>query len=173
MSHAVSMEGQDIINLPASSNSSGSESGELRDLDDGPCQVGSQPNNAETKDGEGKVESLEVNEGVIKNPQSDLIVETEVDNTLVDDSSDMQISDEITETVRVKETLEGLSFGAHSAYFTADEKMDGLSSSVPTKKRCLDAQNGSPIQNDMMDGIRILLLNCYPELFIFFCIRQI
>ncbi|XWS46421.1 hypothetical protein CRYUN_Cryun14cG0064700 [Craigia yunnanensis] len=148
------MEGQDIINLPASSNSvSGSESGELRDLDDVPHQVDSQPNNAETKDGETKAEIQDPNEGDIRNHQSHLIVEAEVDNTLVDDSSDMQISDEITETVRVEEKLDYFSSGAHSESFTVEQKMDG--SSLPTKKRSLDVQNGSPIQNHMMDGISV------------------
>ena len=165
------MEGQDIINLPASSNSvSGSESGELRDLHDGPHQVDSQPNNAETKDGETKAEIQNLNEGDIRNPQSHLIVEAEVDNTPVDNSSDMQISDEITETVRVEEKLDDFSSGAHSESFTVEEKTDG--SSMPTKKRGLDFQNGSPIQNHMMDGICILLLSCYLQL-AFLCIRQL
>ncbi|XP_022735315.1 uncharacterized protein LOC111288618 isoform X2 [Durio zibethinus] len=146
------MEGWDVINLPASSNSlSGSESGELRDLDDGPHQVDSQPNNAETKDGETKAGISDLKEGDIRNPQSHLIVEVEIDNSLVDDSSDMQISDEITETVRVEEKLNDFSSGAHSESFTVEEKMDGFS--VPNKKRRLDVKNGSPIQNHMMDGI--------------------
>ena len=157
------MEGQDLINLPASSNSvSGSESGELGELDDGPHQVDSQPNNAEIKDGEMKAEIWKLNEGDIRNPQSHLVVEVEVDNTLVDDSSDMQISDEITETVRVEEKLDDFSSGAHSESFTVEEKTDG--SSMPTKKRGLDFQNGSPIQNHMMDGFCILLLSCYHKL---------
>ncbi|XP_022719021.1 uncharacterized protein LOC111277108 isoform X2 [Durio zibethinus] len=131
-----SVEGQDLINLPSSSNSmSGSESGELRDLDDAPNQVDSQPNNAEAKDGEMKAEIPELNEGDIRNPQSHFIVEAEVDNTLAEGSSDMEISDEITETV------------------TVEEKMDG--SSVPTKKRRVDVHNESPIQNHMMDGISV------------------
>ncbi|XP_022715289.1 uncharacterized protein LOC111274701 isoform X2 [Durio zibethinus] len=147
-----SMEGQDLINLPASSNSiSGSESGELRDLDDGPHQVESLPTNAEAKDGEMKAEILKLNEGDIRNSQSHLTVEAEVDNTFADDSSDMQISDEITETARVEEKLDDISSGAHSESFTVEEKMDG--NSVPTKKRRLDVQNGSPIQNHMIDAL--------------------
>ncbi|XWS75419.1 hypothetical protein CRYUN_Cryun01aG0086400 [Craigia yunnanensis] len=146
------MEGHVLINLPASSNSaSGSESGELREFDDGPHQVDSQPNNADIKDGEMKVEIRKLNEGDIRNHQSHLVVEVEVDNTLVGYSSDMQISDEITETVRIEEKLDEFSSGALSESFTVEEKMDG--SSMPTKKRRLDVQNGSSIQNDMMDGI--------------------
>ncbi|XVF25231.1 hypothetical protein REPUB_Repub13aG0195400 [Reevesia pubescens] len=149
-----SMEGQDLINLPASCNSlSGSESGELRDLDDGLNQADSQPNNAEAKDGETIAEIPELNEGDIRNSQCHLILEAGVDNTLADDSSDMQISDEIIETVKVEEKLDDLSSRAHSESFTVEEKMDG--SSVPTKKRRLDVQNGSSIQNHMMDGISV------------------
>lgn len=148
------MEGQDIINLPASSNSvSGSESGELRDLDDEPHPVDSQPNTAETKDGETKAEIQDVKEVDFRNPGSHLIVEGEVDSSLVDDSSDMQISDEITETVRVEEKLDDFSSVAHSESFTVEEKVDG--SSVAIKKRRLDVQNGSPLQNHMIDGIYV------------------
>ncbi|XWS30671.1 hypothetical protein CRYUN_Cryun23aG0006700 [Craigia yunnanensis] len=148
------MERQDFINLPASSNSvSGSESGELLELDDRPHQVDSQPNNAEIKDGEMKAEIRKLNEGDIRNPQSHLVVEVEVDHTLVDDSSDMQISDEITETGRVEEKLDDFSSRAHSESFTVEDKTDG--SSMPTKKRRLDVQNRSPIQNNMMDGISV------------------
>ncbi|XVF63181.1 hypothetical protein PTKIN_Ptkin09bG0067600 [Pterospermum kingtungense] len=144
------MEGQDIINLPASSNSvSETESGELRDLDDGLHEVYSQPNNAETKDAEIKSEIQDLNEGDISNVQSHLIVEADVEKTLVDDSSDMQISDEITETLRVEEKWDDISSGAHSEAFIVEAKIDG--SPVPTKKR----KNGSPIQNDMMGGISI------------------
>lgn len=160
------MEGEDIINLPASSNSaSGTESGELRDLDDGLHEVYSHPNNAETKDGEIKSEIPDLNEGDMRNLQSHLIVEAEVDNTLVDNSSDMQISDEITETVRVEEKWDDISSGAHSESVTVEGKIDG--STMPTKKR----KNGSPIQNHMMDGICILLLSCYTKLALLY-IRQ-
>ncbi|XVF27073.1 hypothetical protein REPUB_Repub14bG0075000 [Reevesia pubescens] len=148
------MEGQDLINLPASGNCvSGSESGELRDLDDGLHQVDSQPNNAEAKDGETKAEILQLNEGDIRNSQSHLVVEAEVENTIADDSSDMQISDELTDAVRVEEKFDDFSSGAHSESFTVEEKMDG--SSVPTKKRHLDVQNGSPIHSHMRDGISV------------------
>ncbi|XVE77448.1 hypothetical protein DITRI_Ditri13aG0063600 [Diplodiscus trichospermus] len=148
------MEGQDIIHLPASSNSvSGSESGELRDLDDGPHQVDSQPNNAETNDGETKAEIQGLIEGDIRNAPSHLIVEAEVDNTLLDNSSDMEISDEITETGRVEEKVDEDSSGGHSESYTVEKKMVG--SSVPNKKRSLDVQNGSPIQNNKMDGFSV------------------
>ncbi|XVE57237.1 hypothetical protein DITRI_Ditri04bG0075300 [Diplodiscus trichospermus] len=109
------MEGQDIIHLPASSNSvSGSGSGKLRDLDDGPHQVDSQLSNAETNNGETKAEIQGLIEGDIRNPPSHLIVEAEVDNTLLNNSSDMEISDEITETVRVEEKVDDDSSGAVS-----------------------------------------------------------
>ncbi|MBA0574094.1 hypothetical protein Golob_001329 [Gossypium lobatum] len=156
----TSVGGQDFITLPASSNSmSGSESGELRDVDDGLHQVDSQHNNAEAKDGEVKAEILQLNEGDIRNPQNNLIVEEKVDNTLAGDSSDMEISDEITEALRVEKKLDEVSSGAHSESFMVEEKLDG--SSMSTKKRCLDLENGSPIQNHTMDGICILLLRCY------------
>ncbi|OMO94670.1 PSP, proline-rich [Corchorus olitorius] len=148
------MEGEDVINLPSSCKSgSGSESGELRDLDDGSCQVDSLPKNPGTVDGEIKVVSLELNDSDSANPQSNLIVEQDVDNALVDNSSDMQISDEITETVRDEEKLDEISFVAHSESFTAEVKMDGSSSSVYTKKRRLEIKDGSPIQNHIMDAI--------------------
>lgn len=155
-----SVEGQDFITLPASSNSmSGSESGELRDVDDGLHQVDSQPNHAEAKDGEVEAEILQLNEGDIRNPQNNLIMEAKVDNTLAGDSSDMEISDEITETLRVEKKLDEVSSGAHSESFKGEEKLDG--SLMSTKKRCLDLENGSPIQNHTMDGICILFLSCY------------
>ncbi|XP_017619346.1 uncharacterized protein LOC108463877 isoform X1 [Gossypium arboreum] len=151
----TSVGGQDFITLPASSNSmSGSESGELRDVDDGLHQVDSQPNNAEAKDGEVKAEILQLNEGDIRNPQNNLIVEAKVDNTLAGDSSDMEISDEITEVLRVEKKLDEVSSGAHSESFKVEEKLDG--SSMSTKKRCLDLENGSPIQNHTMDGISVV-----------------
>ncbi|MBA0844044.1 hypothetical protein Goarm_001172 [Gossypium armourianum] len=154
----TSVGGQDFITLPASSNSmSGSESGELRDVDDGLHQVDSQRNNAEAKDGEVKAEILQLNEGDIRNPQNNLIVEAKVENTLAGDSSDMEISDEITEALRVEKKLDEVSSGAHSESFKVEEKLDG--SSMSTKKRCLDLENGSPIQNHTMDGICILLLS--------------
>ncbi|KAK8261667.1 hypothetical protein V6Z12_D13G203200 [Gossypium hirsutum] len=103
---------------------SGSESGELRDVDDGLHQVDSQRNNAEAKDGEVKAEILQLNEGDIRNPQNNLIVEAKV------------------------------SSGAHSESFKVEEKLDG--SSMSTKKRCLDLENGSPIQNHTMDGISVV-----------------
>ncbi|GMI84502.1 hypothetical protein like AT5G38600 [Hibiscus trionum] len=146
------VEGQDLISLPASSNSnSGAESGELRDVNDEPHQVNSQLNNAEAEDGEVKAEILEVNEGGVRNPQNHLIVEAKVDNTLAGNSSDMEISDQETETLRVVKILDDVSSGAHSISFTVEEKLDV--SSVSTKKRCLDVQNGCPIQNHTMDAI--------------------
>ncbi|XP_038996776.1 uncharacterized protein LOC120121499 isoform X1 [Hibiscus syriacus] len=148
------VEGQDLITLPASSNfMSGSESGELRDVDDGPHQIDSQSNNIEFEHGEVKAEILELNEGGIRNAQNLLSVEAKVDNTLTGNSSDMEISDEETETLRAEKKLDDVSSGAHSIYFTVEEK-SGVSS-VSTKKRCLDVHNGSPIQNHTMDGISI------------------
>ncbi|GMJ11247.1 hypothetical protein like AT5G38600 [Hibiscus trionum] len=130
------VEGEDLITLPASSNSvSGSESGELRDVNDGPHQVDSQHNNVEAEDGEVKAEILELNEGETVNPQNLLLMEAKVGTTLAGNSSDMEISDEETQTLRVEKKLDV--------------------SSVSTKKRCLDVQNGSPIQNHTMDGISI------------------
>ncbi|KAK8545486.1 hypothetical protein V6N13_066765 [Hibiscus sabdariffa] len=148
------VEGQDLVALPESSHSlSGTESGELRDVDDGPHQVDSQPSNAEAEDGEVKAEILVVNEGDTRNPQNPLIMEAKVDNTLAGNSSDMEISDEENETLRVEKKLDDVSSGAHSISFTVEEKLDV--SSVSAKKRCLDVQNGSPILNHTMDGISL------------------
>ncbi|KAK8520150.1 hypothetical protein V6N12_004111 [Hibiscus sabdariffa] len=146
--------GQDLITLPASSNSmSGSESGELRDVDDGPHQVDSQTNNVEAEDGEVETGILELNEGDIRNPQNLLIMDAKVDKTPAGSSSDMEISDEGTETLRVEKKLDDDSSGALSISFTVEEKLDV--SSMSTKKRCIDVQNGSPIQNHTMDGISV------------------
>ncbi|KAE8710338.1 putative Gamete-expressed 3 [Hibiscus syriacus] len=147
------VDNHDLITLPASSNSmSGSESGELRDVDDGPHQMDSQSNNVEVEDGEVKDETLE-NEGGIRNPQNLLNLEAKVDNTLAGNSFDMEISDEETETLRVEKKLDDVSSGAHSISFTVEEKL-GVSS-VSTEKRRLDVLIGSPIQNHTMDGISI------------------
>ncbi|KAL4326259.1 hypothetical protein GQ457_11G015140 [Hibiscus cannabinus] len=89
------IQGQDLITLPASSNSmSGSESGELRDVDDGPHQVDSQTNNVEAEDGEVETGILELNEGDIRNPQNLLIMDAKVDKTPAGSSSDMEIIEE-------------------------------------------------------------------------------
>ncbi|KAL1127704.1 hypothetical protein V6Z11_A13G195900 [Gossypium hirsutum] len=63
----------------------------------------------------------------------------------------MEISDEITEVLRVEKKLDEVSSGAHSESFKVEEKLDG--SSMSTKKRCLDLENGSPIQNHTMDAV--------------------
>ncbi|GLU01649.1 hypothetical protein SLE2022_189490 [Rubroshorea leprosula] len=141
------MEAGDMIKLPSPSHSgSGSESGEICDSgNSGPHEADSQPINCEAKHEKIVGEKIELDGNAHSH-----VIETGQGHSSANGSSIQQLSIERTETIRVKEKLDGFTSEVHSETDTVEEKLDNPNSRMQADD-LLIVQSESPIQNTMMD----------------------
>uniref|UniRef100_A0A5B6ZBF1 CCHC-type domain-containing protein n=1 Tax=Davidia involucrata TaxID=16924 RepID=A0A5B6ZBF1_DAVIN len=131
------METEDLIDLPASSSCGcKSEKENLNNSNCEPSEADSQPSNSAVKEDELNGEILG-NEGEVGYEDNPLLLATAIDKDLVDNTSILQVSVEVTETV------------------TVAEKMSCISSGVNAENGCLTVRDGSPINSHKRDGSSI------------------
>ncbi|XP_038697270.1 zinc finger CCHC domain-containing protein 8-like [Tripterygium wilfordii] len=132
------METEDMINLPASSNSvSESENNELRGTDNGAIQAESQ--HRDSIDDKDKIDgkNMGLNEGEMGSTDTHALLETDGDKALMSDSSSMDMRIESTENVAIV------------------EKLDISISVVRPEDGCSVIQHKTPTRNHMADGTLI------------------
>lgn len=131
------MESEDLINLPASSNS-GNES-ENNDLPSADCELGaadSLPNNSEIKENQLNGD-FPGNEDDIGNKSIQSLPVPESDKDLIDTTTIVQVTVELGEAVEVQ------------------EKMNCFNSTVHTENGSVTVQDGSLLGNLKRDGSSI------------------
>ncbi|GLU10823.1 hypothetical protein SLE2022_276040 [Rubroshorea leprosula] len=145
------MEAEDVIKVPSPSDlDSGSESGEICDSDNsGPHEADCQPGNCEKNDDTVEGEKIELDEVDLGSAQSQVAAKQGED-----DSSAKQLNTAMSEAVTFREKPDGFSTEVLSKTVTVEEKLDSSISRMEADDH-LNVQNGSPIQNAIVDGTSI------------------
>lgn len=140
---APAMESGEVL-----SGNSGNESAELRDIDHSkPHEVDSQASNLGMKDEKIDGEKVETVESDIRNSQGQ-VVETENCHRFL---PVQLLNTEVTGTVAFGDNADGFSLEVREETMIYEEKLDSSASELQIDDH-LAVQNGSPIQNKMMDG---------------------
>ncbi|KAM7516625.1 hypothetical protein LguiA_006208 [Lonicera macranthoides] len=140
------METEDLINLPASSNSgNGSDNNDLNNSTSEPMETESIPSNSEVKDDKLN-EEIEVINGDDEKEDSQTFLTSDKDKDLIDSTTTLQVTVEVTEGIAVDEKIKCFSP-------TEDvENGDLISQDKNQNPLANHKRAGSPISSPLKDG---------------------
>lgn len=151
----INMETEDLINLPASSNSgNGSDNNDLNNSTSEPTEAESIPSNSKVKDDKLN-EEIKVINGDDEKEDNHTSLTSDKDKDLVDSTTTLQVTVEVTEGIAVDEKIKCLSPTEHveNGDLTSQDKNQNP---LGNHKRA-----GSPISSTLKDGSCILLFTSY------------